>query len=161
MYIPSTFRVDDAFKLAAFIKRQSFATLITHDGTAPFASHVPMLWRQEVGGHGTLLSHLARANPQWQHFASGQEALVIFHGPQSYISSSWYKTEQAVPTWNYTVVHAYGIPKVVSEPSRLECRSFSSTETHPNGTVAKKRWEPQPALATTTAKTTRQTTATA
>jgi transcriptional regulator len=119
MYIPSPFRVEDPAKLAAFIRRFSFATLITHDGSAPFASHLPMLFRQEGGSHGTLISHMARANPQWRHFAPGREALVVFHGPHSYISPSWYQTEPAVPTWNYAVVHAYGVPTAFSEHERL------------------------------------------
>ena len=119
MYIPSAFRVEDAGQLAAFIQRHSFATLITHDGAAPFASHLPMLYRPEAGAHGTLVSHIARANPQWQHFSSGTEALVVFHGPHSYISPSWYETAPAVPTWNYAAVHAYGIPVVFSEHERV------------------------------------------
>src|SRR5208283_4577254 len=72
MYIPSYFRVNDAAKMAAFIRRHSFATFITEDGGAPFASHLPMLFRPETGSHGTLVSHMARANPQWQHFVSGR-----------------------------------------------------------------------------------------
>jgi transcriptional regulator len=119
MYIPPAFRVDDASKLAAFIQSHSFATLITHDGAAPFASHLPVLFRPHVGGHGTLVSHMARANPQWQHFADGREILAIFHGPHSYISPSWYQTEIAVPTWNYATVHAYGVPKVFSAHERV------------------------------------------
>ena len=119
MYIPPAFRVEDASKLAAFIQRHSFATLITHDGTVPFASHLPMLFRPDVGSHGTLVSHMARANLQWQHFASGGEVLAIFHGPHSYISPSWYQTELAVPTWNYATVHAYGVPTVFNEHERV------------------------------------------
>jgi len=119
MYIPPAFRIDDASKLTAFIRHHSFATLITHDGTAPFASHVPMLVRPDAGEHGTLVSHLARANPQWQHFASGQEALAIFHGPHSYISPSWYQTAPAVPTWNYAAVHAYGVPAILSDREQV------------------------------------------
>ncbi len=119
MYIPSHFRVDDEAKLAAFMRRYSFATFITHDGSAPFATHLPMLLRPEAGPHGTLLSHVARANPQWQHFASGREALAVFHGPHSYISPSWYQAEVAVPTWNYAVVHAYGVPKVFTGHERI------------------------------------------
>ena len=119
MYIPPAFRVEDASKLAAFMQRHSFATLITHDGAAPFASHLPMLFRPDAGRHGTLVSHMARANPQWEHFASGGEVLAIFHGPHSYISPSWYQTELAVPTWNYAAVHAYGIPTVFSEHERV------------------------------------------
>ena len=62
---------------------------------------------------------MARANPQWQHFASGDEVLAIFHGPHSYISPSWYETELAVPTWNYATVHAYGAPTVISDHERV------------------------------------------
>jgi transcriptional regulator len=119
MYIPPAFRVEDAAKIAAFIRQYSFATFITNDGGAPFASHLPMLFRPDGGPHGTLLSHLAWANPQWKHFESGREALAIFHGPHSYISPSWYKAELAVPTWNYAVVHAYGVPKVFSDHERI------------------------------------------
>jgi len=118
MYIPPAFRVDDSRKLAEFIQSYSFATLITHDGAAPFASHLPMLYRQE-GDHGTLVSHVARANPQWRHFASGGEVLAIFHGPHGYVSPSWYQTELAVPTWNYATVHAYGVPILIHEPERV------------------------------------------
>ena len=119
MYIPPSFRVEDAAKIAAFIRNYSFATLITDDGRTPFASHLPMLYHAENGGHGSLLAHVARANPQWQHFASGREALAIFHGPHSYISPSWYRAEVAVPTWNYAVVHAYGVPKIFNNHDRV------------------------------------------
>lgn len=119
MYIPPAFRIEDAAKLAAFIQRHSFATLITHDGAAPFASHLPILLRPVAGAHGVLVSHMARANPQWQHFASGSEALAIFHGPHSYVSPSWYQTEPAVPTWNYATVHAYGVPSMINDHDRV------------------------------------------
>ena len=119
MYIPSAFRIEDPSKLADFIRRHSFAALITHDGKAPFASHLPMLYRPEVGRHGTLVSHMARGNPQWQHFTSGAEVLAIFHGPHSYISPSWYQTTPAVPTWNYAAVHAYGVPTIMSDHQKV------------------------------------------
>jgi len=119
MYIPPAFRIEDTSKLAAFMQRHRFATLITHDGAAPFASHLPMLFHKEAGAHGTLVSHMARANPQWQHFAAGGEALAIFHGPHSYISPSWYKTAPAVPTWNYATVHAYGVPVIIHDHERI------------------------------------------
>ena len=116
MYIPPAFRVEDASKLAAFIQHHSFATLVTHDGHAPFASHLPMLLHPEAGAHGTLVAHMARANPQWQHFDAVSEVLAIFHGPHSYISPSWYRTDRAVPTWNYAMVHAYGVPRLITDP---------------------------------------------
>ena len=119
MYIPPAFRIDDPNKLTTFVQRHSFATLVTHDGKAPFASHLPVLFRPNAGRYGTLVSHMARANPQWEHFASSGEVLAIFHGPHSYISPSWYQSEPAVPTWNYATVHAYGIPTVFSEHARV------------------------------------------
>ncbi len=119
MYTPSSFRVDDPGKLAAFIQQYSFATLVSHDGDAPFASHLPMLFRPDAGPHGTLVSHMARANPQWRHFAPEREVLAIFHGPHGYISPSWYQTGPAVPTWNYATVHAYGMPRIFSEYERV------------------------------------------
>ena len=118
MYIPASFQVDDSAKLAAFIRDHSFATLVTHDGTAPFASHLPMLFRPELGPHGTLVAHMARANAQWQHFVAGREVLAIFHGPHGYISPLWYQTQPAVPTWNYATVHAYGVPVIIDDHER-------------------------------------------
>lgn len=119
MYIPPAFRIDDKARLAAFLRQHSFATFITNDGAAPFASHLPMLFRPDLGEHGTLIAHLARANPQWQHFVESREALAIFHGPHGYISPSWYETEPAVPTWNYAVVHAYGVPAIFEDRERI------------------------------------------
>lgn len=119
MYIPSAFRVESPDKLTNFIRKHSFATLITHDGQSSFASHLPVLYHPDAGLHGTLVAHMARANPQWQHFANQQEALMIFQGPHAYISPSWYQTCPAVPTWNYASVHAYGVPALITDPSQL------------------------------------------
>lgn len=119
MYLPPAFRVENASKLAEFIRKNSFGTLVTQEGNAPFASHLPMLFRPNRGGHGTLVSHMARANPQWRHFAEGGEVLAIFHGPHGYISPSWYETELAVPTWNYAAVHAYGVPRILDDPAEV------------------------------------------
>ena len=101
------------------MKRHSFATIITHDGSVPHATHMPVLLEESRGPHGTLVSHMARANPQWQHFGSGQEVLVVFTGPHAYVSPAWYASEPAVPTWNYTAVHAYGVPRIISDPERF------------------------------------------
>jgi transcriptional regulator len=104
MYIPRAFREDDSSKLHTFMREYNFATFITlHDGV-PFATHLPFLLDAERGPNGTLLAHMARANPQWQVFKSSQEVLVIFQGPHAYISPSWYEVELSVPTWNYAVV---------------------------------------------------------
>jgi transcriptional regulator len=120
MYVPPAFAVQDPERLARFVARNGFATVITQDeGGLPFASHVPLLFEPEPKP-GLLLGHLARANPQWRHFENPREVLVIFHGPHAYISPRWYESSPAVPTWNYAVVQAYGTPKVFMEERRLE-----------------------------------------
>jgi len=101
--------------------QNSFATLITQDENgSPFASHLPILHEPDPKPAGLLLGHVARANPQWRHFENQQQVLAIFHGPHAYVSPRWYSTSPAVPTWNYAVVHAYGIPKVFSDEEHLE-----------------------------------------
>jgi transcriptional regulator len=120
MYIPLAFNVPDARQLAAFIEQNSFATLVSEADGRPFASHLPLLHDFDGSGFGRLVGHMARANPQWQHFADGREVLAIFHGPHAYVSPRWYTTKVAVPTWNYAVVHAYGRPQLISDPAEFE-----------------------------------------
>jgi transcriptional regulator len=119
MYIPDAFLVENPDKLSGLIRRHSFATLVTIDGESSFASHLPVLFHAEAGSRGTLVSHMARANPQWRHFASGRETLVMFHGPHAYISPTWYATAPAVPTWNYAAVHAYGVAQIITDHARM------------------------------------------
>jgi transcriptional regulator len=119
MYLPQAFREEDLSTLQAFMQQYSFATLITQHDSVPFASHLPLLLRAHDGPYGTLVGHMARANPQWRDFAAGQEALAIFHGPHVYVSPSWYGVHPSVPTWNYAVVHAYGRPQVIADNAVL------------------------------------------
>lgn len=119
MYTPAAFRIESPEKLAAFMRAHSFATLVSYDGTASVATHVPVLFSPEGGPHGTLRTHVAKANPQWRHFADGREVLVIFQGPHAYISASLYETGEAVSTWNYTAVHAYGMPALIDDADQL------------------------------------------
>jgi transcriptional regulator len=120
MYIPQPFSVQDPQRLARFVARNSFATVITQDENGlPFASHIPLLYEPEPKP-GVLFGHLARANPQWRHLENPREVLAIFQGPHAYISPRWYSSLPAVPTWNYAVVHAYGAPRLISPDSRLE-----------------------------------------
>jgi transcriptional regulator len=114
MYIPTHFAEADLTKLHDFIEQHSFGLLVSEVDALPFASHVPFLLDRTAGPRGTLIGHLARANPQWQQVA-GQTVLTIFSGPHAYISPTWYEAEQVVPTWNYTAVHAYGRVQVVED----------------------------------------------
>jgi transcriptional regulator len=112
MYLPRQFQEQDPERLLAFMRRHSFATLVTVEDGVPFATHLPFL--VEPGSArpgGRLLAHMARANPQWRAFSQDRDVLVIFQGPHTYVSPSWYVTEPNVPTWNYAVVHQNRAPE--------------------------------------------------
>lgn len=111
MYVPTHFAETDATTLAEFIEAHSFGTLITIDDGKPFASHLPFLYDREAR---VLHCHVARANPQWRHFETRPDALVIFAGPHGYISPTWY-AEPGVPTWNYAVVHVSGAGRATDD----------------------------------------------
>jgi transcriptional regulator len=118
MYIPTAFAEPDLTKLHDFIERNSFGLLVSQVEGLPFATHLPFLLERTAGAQGTLVGHMARANPQWLT-AAGQTALAIFSGPHAYVSPTWYEAEQVVPTWNYTAVHAYGRVEVVEDKGVL------------------------------------------
>ncbi len=118
MYIPAAFAEPDLARLHDFIRQNSFGVLVTVVDGLPFATHLPFLLEPTAGAHGTLVGHMARANPQWRE-ATGQTALAIFSGPHAYISPTWYEAEQVVPTWNYVAVHAYGRVQVIEDESSL------------------------------------------
>jgi transcriptional regulator len=113
MYIPEAFRGEDRSTLVAFMRAQSFATLVsvTRDGSL-WASHLPLLV-VEGGETLVLLGHVARANEHWKAFGA-TESLAIFTGPHAYVSPSLYESVESVPTWNYVAVHAHGIPRVLA-----------------------------------------------
>ena len=118
MYIPAAFAESDLTRLHDFIEQHGFGLLVSQLDGAPFATHLPFLLERTNGPHGTLIGHMARANPQWTE-AGGQTVLAIFAGPHAYISPTWYEAEQVVPTWNYTAVHAYGRVQVIEDEGAL------------------------------------------
>jgi transcriptional regulator len=114
MYNPPAFQIQDTDTIVAFMRRYSFTTLVTNGPQGLLAAHVPLLVRQDEGRElPALFGHLARANPQWQEFDGSTQALVIFQGAHGYVSPSLYEVHPSVPTWNYQVVHAYGVPRVI------------------------------------------------
>jgi transcriptional regulator len=134
MYVPAHFREDDPATLAALMQAHSFALLVTVDADGlPFATHQPLIYERGDGNHGRLLGHIARANPQWQHFASGKPALAIFQGPHAYISPRWYEVRPAVPTWNYAAVHAYGAPRIIEDATQVRALLERLVETYEAG----------------------------
>lgn len=119
MYIPEHFKETNSERISALIDGNSFGMLITAPDGVPFVSHLPFIFDYAAGSKGKLLCHMARANPQWQHFSSCGEVLAIFQGPHAYVSPSWYSSP-GVPTWNYAVVHLRGKPRLIESESELE-----------------------------------------
>jgi transcriptional regulator len=123
MYMPAHFKEQNLEILRTLITEHPLATLVTLGTDGLFASHVPLEFDPEPAPFGTLRGHLARGNPQWRDAKLETEALTIFHGPEAYVSPSWYATKRetgkVVPTWNYAVVHARGPLVVHDDPAWL------------------------------------------
>lgn len=119
MYIPEHFKETNSERISSLIKGNSFGMLVTAPDGVPYVSHLPFIFDYTAGSKGKLLCHMARANPQWQHFSSGGEVLVVFQGPHAYVSPSWYSSP-GVPTWNYAVVHLRGKPRLIESEFELE-----------------------------------------
>lgn len=121
MYLPPHFRESDLSVIHEMMRRFPFATFITHGSAGFQVSHVPMLIDPNRGSQGTLLFHVARANPQWRTVTGETEAMIIFLGPDAYLSPTYYITKQetgkVVPTWDYVAIHAYGRLKVLDDPN--------------------------------------------
>ncbi len=134
MYIPTAFAEDRIAVLHAAIREAGLATLVTMTADGMVASHLPLLLDPDSGPQGTLIGHLARANPQIQATDVGVKAMVVFHGPEGYISPSLYATkaltEKVVPTWNYVAIHAYGTIGFFDDPDRLLAVVTRLTEQH-------------------------------
>ena len=132
MYTPPLFKEDRVDVLHGAIRQARLATLVTQTAEGLIASHVPLLLDPNPAPYGTLIGHLARPNPQARG-ATG-EALVIFQGPEAYITPSWYETKRqtgkVVPTWNYVAIHAYGTAEFFNDKKRLRDVVIRLTERH-------------------------------
>jgi len=122
MYTPPAFREDDPDALRAIMREARLSTIVTATAEGLVATAIPFFLDEAEGPHGTLYGHMARANRQWQLPPSG-DAMVIFSGPDAYITPSWYASKRehgkVVPTWNYVAVHAYGPVEFFDEEARL------------------------------------------
>jgi len=122
MHRPDHFRVEDIAQMHALMRARPFAALVSSTSAGLYGTHLPTVLKDD-GANGTIEWHLARANPHWKDLAEGNEALMIFQGPQGYITPNWYPSKalhgKAVPTWNYAIVHAYGRPAVVQDKDWL------------------------------------------
>ncbi len=126
MYIPKQFEEPRVDVMHALIRAQPLATLVTLSSGGLNANHVPLHLAEAPAPFGRLQGHVARANPILSDLNSNIESLAVFHGPNAYITPSWYATKKetgkVVPTWNYAVVHAYGFLRVVDSAAWLRAQ---------------------------------------
>lgn len=134
MYVPKHFEETDVAVLHSLIGSHPLGAWITYDGAALVANHIPFLLDPDRGEHGTLVGHVARANSVWRTFSHDVPSIVIFQGPQSYITPSWYAAKQehgkVVPTWNFAVVHAHGTPRAIEDRDWLLAHVTRLTDEH-------------------------------
>jgi transcriptional regulator len=107
MYVRSSHAPRDPADVVQIIRENMFGTLVTNTPAGVIASHLPFVFDEQKGEHGTIYGHMARANEQGSTLTAG-EALVIFTGPHAYISPSWYADRATAPTWDYIAIHCYG-----------------------------------------------------
>jgi transcriptional regulator len=112
MYLPSQFAEPRIEELHRIVRENSLGMMVRNTRAGMEADHLPFLLDADQGQHGTLIAHVARANPVWREIEEGANVLVVFRGVQGYIAPNWYpgkqETHRYVPTWNYEVVHAHG-----------------------------------------------------
>lgn len=123
MYRPPAFREDRIEVLHTLIQTHPLATLVTAGTAGLNANLIPFTLATDRGDKGVLRAHMAKANDQIATLREGAEALVIFQGPETYVTPSWYASKaehgKVVPTWNYVVVQAWGMPQVIDDAEWL------------------------------------------
>ena len=137
MYQASHFEESRPDVLQQLLRDYPLGALVTVTAGELNANHIPFEYDpqpQDDAPHGVLRAHVARANPVWRDFSTELDALVIFQGPQAYISPNWYPTKQqngqVVPTYNYMVVHAYGSMRAIEDKSWLRALVGRLTDRH-------------------------------
>ena len=131
MYNPKHFEETRTDVMHALMRAHPLCTLVTLGADGLVANHIPMLLRPDQGALGTLVAHVARANPVWKDTDFSMPVLLIFQGPHAYISPSWYATKQehgkVVPTWNYAVVQASGLMQVHDDAQWIRAQATQIT----------------------------------
>lgn len=134
MYMPAHFEETDEAVLRALVAAHPLGAWVTLQRGRLAVDHVPFLLDPARGEHGTLVGHVARANPVWREFSADVESVIVFQGADAYITPSWYASKRAhgkvVPTWNYAVVHAHGTPRAIEDRAWLHALVSRLTDTH-------------------------------
>ena len=146
MYTPKHFELKDPRLAQQLIAEHPFALLIGPDAQGrSFVTHVPLV--RVADGEGAqdwwLEGHMAKANPHWGWLAAQRELLVVFNGPNAYISPSHYESTQAVPTWNYLAVHVHGLLEIVEAHEEKDALLKRLIAQHEPGYAAQWRGLPE------------------
>ena len=142
MYQPAHFVEQDPATLLALMRAHPLAMLVRGGSTpvggggAELSADVMPIAVERVGDTWRMTAHVARANPLWRE-ADGQPVLLLFQGPQAYVSPNWYPSKfqhgKAVPTWNYTMVQVHGTLRAIDDPAWVRAFVTRLTETHEGG----------------------------
>jgi transcriptional regulator len=149
MYTPSHFEETRPDVLHALVREHPFGLLITQHGARIEANGLPFLLDGDRGAHGTLRAHVARTNPVWREARADVYSLIVFQGPQTYVSPAWYATKaetgKVVPTWNYVIVEARGRLQVRDDPAWVRRLIGELTDRHESKRAAPWKVDDAPA----------------
>ena len=145
MYLPEHFLPAEAGEIRALIAEHPLGALVVRGPHGLDANHVPFELLPDEGPQGTLIAHVARANPVWREVRDGDEALVIFRAEHAYVSPNWYPSKheehRQVPTWNYRVVHVHGTLRVRDDERFVRGVVARLTRRHEARTGAARPWK--------------------
>jgi transcriptional regulator len=135
MYLPAHFEEKRAEVLHELMRAHPLGLLITQSTSGLQANPIPfVLDADAAGGPGVLRAHVARANPVWHEARTDTESLVVFQGPQAYISPGWYPSKalhgKVVPTWNYCTVQGRGLLRVIDDAAWVHAFVTRLTQRH-------------------------------
>lgn len=123
MYVSKHHRQTDRDAIFLLMDTHPLGAWVCQADGALVANHIPFLLDRSRGACGTLLGHVARANPVWRSLSAAAPSVVMFQGPQAYVTPGWYPGKAAhgmvVPTWNYAAVHAHGIARAIDDRAWL------------------------------------------
>lgn len=134
MYVPKAFEELDRDVMHALIRTYPLGAWVVADGGSLVVNHIPFHLDPSRGTHGTLVGHVSRQNAVWKSLGEEVPSVVIFQGAQGYVTPSWYPSKQehgkVVPTWNYAVVHAHGVPCAIEDREWLHAHVTRLVDAH-------------------------------
>lgn len=134
MYVPKANEETRVEVMHALVRAHPLGTWTVFDGADLVTNHIPFHLDASRGPVGTLVGHVARANPVWRAPATEVRSVIVFQGPQAYVTPSWYPSKRehgkVVPTWNYAVVHARGVPTFTHDRGWLHAHVSRLTDAH-------------------------------